>query len=85
MKHTFFVKRELRELSILVRPRLSGKRFCDSCQAEVRWLFPEEAMALAGITLRGIFRLVESSEIHFAESEGGFLLVCAASLETKQI
>jgi hypothetical protein len=84
MKRTFFVKRELRELSVLARPRLSGKRFCEGCQEDVRWLFPEEAMALAGTSLRGIFQLVESSRIHFAENEKGFLLVCAASLAAKQ-
>lgn len=83
-KFSFKFKKETHELSILTRPRLSEKRFCEGCQVEARWLFPEEAMALAGTSLREIFRLVESSEIHFAESEEGFLIVCAASLATKQ-
>ena len=83
MTEKLIVKRETRELKILTRPRLKEKKFCESCQAEVRWLFPEEAMALAETTLRGIFRLVESHDIHFAESEEGFLIVCAESMKTK--
>lgn len=84
MTRKFFFKKETHELCILTRPRLSEERFCEDCQAEARWLFPEEAMALTGTSLRGIFRLVESSEIHFAESEEGFLIVCAASLASMQ-
>ncbi len=77
------VRKEKRELTILRRPRIAEKRFCAFCSAEVRWLVPEEAMVLAGISLREIFRLVEKQKIHFVENANGFLLVCAKSLAEK--
>ncbi len=84
MSLRFFVRRETHEYSILTRPRLTEKKFCDCCGADVRWLFPEEAMFLAEVSLRRIFRLVEAREIHFLENPQGFLLVCAESLATKK-
>ena len=83
MADKLIVRRETHELKILARPRVKEKRFCDHCQAKVRWLTPEEAMALGRVSLREIFRLVESREIHFTESKEGFLIVCAESLTTK--
>lgn len=80
MKDKLIVKRETHEMEILSRPRVREKRFCDGCDRPVRWLVPEEAMLLAKTSLREIFRLIESGEIHFIESKKGFLLVCAESL-----
>lgn len=73
----------MHELKILTHPRIAEKAVCSECQSEVRWLMPEEAMILAGISLREIFRLVETGKLHFAENPDGFLIVCAASLATK--
>ena len=85
MQRKFSVKKETHEIRILAQTRVSEKRYCAVCQRQVRWLVPEEAMALAEVSLREIFRLVESHEIHFAESEEGFLIVCAESLaETRR-
>ena len=74
------IRKETHEINILRQPRLAEKRFCDDCKEEVRWLVPEEAMLLAKTSLREIFRLIESGEIHFLESPEGFLFVCTASL-----
>lgn len=78
------VTREKRELTVLRRPQVAEKRFCEACQKDVRWLLPEEAMLLAEISLREIFRQVETQKIHFIESADGFLLVCAESLATRK-
>ena len=80
MSEKLIVRRETYELEILARPQVREKRFCQSCQREVRWLVPEEAMLLTKTSLREIFRFVELSKFHFIESEEGFLLVCAESL-----
>lgn len=40
----------------------------------------EEAAAVTGLSRRAIYRLVESSRIHFAETPGGALLICLALL-----
>lgn len=84
MSGKIIVRKETHEINILTRPTVPEKRFCDSCRHEVRWLIPEEAMLLANATLREIFRLIESSEIHFVENAEGFLLVCAASLAAEK-
>lgn len=84
MTRRFFIKKETHEFNVLTRPRLSGKKFCEGCRQESSWLFPEEAMLLAQISLREIFRLVELREIHFVENPEGFLLVCAKSLASKK-
>ena len=84
MTDRLIVRRELHELKILARPRVKEKRFCDRCQSQVRWLIPEEVMLLTNASLREIFRLIESNEIHFQESAEGFLLVCAESLAAEK-
>ena len=43
-------------------------------------LNPEEASALAGVTTRHVYRLVEAGRVHFREAAGGSLLVCLGSL-----
>ena len=80
MIEKFRVTRELHEWKTLERPRVKEKSYCAACDEETNWLLPEEAMAVAGVTLREIFRLIESRQIHFDESAEGFLVVCALSL-----
>ena len=83
MTSKIIIRKETHEINILRQPRLSEKRFCADCQAEVRWLVPEEAMLLAKTNLREIFRLIEAGEFHFIESAEGFLLVCAESFAAR--
>jgi len=64
----------------LERPRVREKGYCATCDGETDWLLPEEAMAVAGVSLRKIFSMIESSDIHFAETTGGFLIVCVRFL-----
>ena len=80
MVEKFRVTRELHEWKTLEYPRVKDKSYCVACDEETSWLVPEEAMAVAGVTLREIFRLIESRDIHFAETGEGFLIVCVTSL-----
>ena len=41
---------------------------------------PEEAAAIAGVTVRTIYARVESDSVHFLETPDGLLLLCANSL-----
>ena len=52
---------------------------CRQCQAEV-WLAPDQVVALTGLTLREIFRLIESNILHFEETAEGSLHICGNSL-----
>ena len=53
--------------------------WCEHCAAETVMLAPDEAGAHMQTTARKIFRLAESGEIHFLETESGALLVCSDS------
>jgi hypothetical protein len=53
---------------------------CEACAADVSWLTPHQAVALTGLTLREIFRRIESNEVHFTEPQPGALHICPNSL-----
>lgn len=80
MRKTLSVARQTHELSILYRPRMKDRMFCGGCDMPVRWVLPEEAMALLGTSLRDVFRAIEAEHLHYVETADGFLLVCAESL-----
>jgi hypothetical protein len=80
MVEKFRVTREIHEWKTIERPRVTEKIYCAQCGEETNWLLPEEAMAVAGVSLRAIFRSIESRDIHFAETANGFLIVCVESL-----
>ena len=54
---------------------------CRQCHAEVSWLAPDKVVAITGLTLREIFRLIESHTLHFDETPEGSLHICPNSLE----
>ena len=54
--------------------------YCGICNAERQMLSPEQAARLCGLSLRQLFRLVESSSLHFTETPDGLLVVCLESL-----
>lgn len=53
---------------------------CPACQREVSWLTPSQAVAVTGLSLREIFRRVESQTIHFIETPPAGLHICPKSL-----
>jgi hypothetical protein len=53
---------------------------CPECGRVVRMLLPEEAAAVSGVSLRTVFRQIERGDLHFAESPGGQVYVCANSI-----
>ena len=52
------------------------RRFCPQCQTEQIFVSAEQATYLTNLTARQLFRLVEIGEVHFFETEEGFLFVC---------
>lgn len=80
MKETISATRQINELNVLYRPKVKDRMFCVECDGSVRWVTPEEAMALRGTSLRDIFRDIEARNLHYAETADGFLLVCVDSL-----
>ena len=55
-------------------------RWCPRCAAAVVMVTPENAMGITGISMRAVYRLVESGRVHFAETPEVVLLVCLSSL-----
>lgn len=64
----------------VVRSRPKTKiAWCDRCSAETVMLAPDEAAAHLQTTTREIFRLTQTGEIHYLETEAGSLLICSNS------
>ena len=57
--------------------------WCGQCAAETVMLSPDQAAAQLQITAREIFRMAETGEIHYLETESGALLVCRNSYQNR--
>ncbi len=71
---------ETHEVMTLRSSMAATELHCNECGRVVRMLLPEEAAALSGASLRAVFRRIEKGELHFAESAGGQVYVCAISI-----
>ena len=71
---------EIAELVVVSAARTDIPRIpCPIC-AESTMVTPEEAAALARVTVRSIYARVEAVSVHFLETSDGLLLLCANSL-----
>jgi hypothetical protein len=71
---------ERSEFFVARKPRAPTLAWCAGCGGRAPFVAPEEAAAASGVSVRTIFRQIESAEIHFFETPEGRLLVCLASL-----
>lgn len=53
---------------------------CELCSGPM--VLTEEAITVTGLSSRTIHRLVETGEVHFAETTVGALLICPNSLRS---
>lgn len=53
---------------------------CDDCRCVVTWFTPMQVVAMTGVSLRELFRQIESEALHFNESGPGLLHICSRSL-----
>ena len=56
------------------------RAWCSVCGTEVIMVTPQQASAIAGVSVRAINRWVEGNTIHFIETADGLLLLCVNSL-----
>ena len=75
---TFELTVETDELLVARSAYAPPPGLCPECGA--RTLRPEAAAALAGVSVREVYRRVETGRAHFAESPGGQVFVCPDSL-----
>jgi len=70
---------ERREFFVAATP---GQIFtlCAQCGKESTFVTPTDAARISASSVREIFQLMESAEIHFIERPDGSVIVCLASL-----
>jgi len=73
------------QVLVIRRPGRNLTAWCTECGSLVNMIAPEEAMAVAGVSSREIYRWVEAGRIHFLETSEGFLLICLDSLPCRNI
>lgn len=73
------------QVLVIRRPGRSLTAWCTECCSLVNMIAPEEAMAVAGVSSREIYRWVEAGRVHFLETSEGFLLICLDSLPGRDI
>lgn len=78
MKQKTEIEIELSETIAYSRRSERFKAFCPECQSLVEMSTPQIAAILTRSTEREIYRLVETGEIHFLETDG--VLICLNSL-----
>jgi hypothetical protein len=71
---------ERHETLVIWRPRHEPRPLCPECGEVETMVKPEEASAIAGVSLRVVFRWVEAALVHFIETPDGRVYVCANSL-----
>ena len=75
------IRVEKRERITFFRLPDEVRAVCAVCDRETVFVAPEHAAASLSVSMREIFRRIETGAIHFIEAEAGRTLVCPASLE----
>lgn len=57
---------------------------CPCCFGRTMMISPDAAAVITALTVRSIYRLVESGEVHFIEEPNG-ILVCVRSLLERNV
>ena len=70
----------MREVVVIRGSRKRQRVLCADCSEAAVLVSIDEAVKLAGISARAIYRLLEAGEVHFAETADGLTLICAATL-----
>ena len=71
---------EKRERITFFRAAEEIRIICAVCECETLFIAPERAAVSHGMTVREIFRRVESGALHFIETGDGLTLICLNSL-----
>lgn len=53
---------------------------CPNCQKSVRMIFPTEAAVICDLSIREIFKVIETNSLHFIETDEKVLMICSESL-----
>jgi len=65
---------------VRVKRGTTAQMWCPGCASLTVMVTPEQATAIARVSVRVINRLVEAERVHFLETQDGLLLLCVRSL-----
>lgn len=71
---------ELNRVVVIRKPEGLVVQWCPVCEGQVHMITPEAAAVLSNVDTRTIYRRIDASAIHFAETSEGQVLVCLNSL-----
>jgi hypothetical protein len=71
---------ETHEVLIVRRGDASVRAWCSGCNAEVRMIGIDEAVALSGISIGAIAELVAARAVHGLRDSAGAPIICLKSL-----
>jgi hypothetical protein len=71
---------ETDEITIIRRSQGVVATTCPQCAGTVAMITPEQAAIVASTNIRAIYRGLEAGWVHYAETPGGALMVCPASI-----
>lgn len=71
---------EMREVVVIRGSRLRKRVPCTQCSQATPMVTVQAAVNISGISVREIYRLIESGEIHFVETANGLTLICVGTL-----
>ena len=71
---------ETHRVVLVVDPAAIQTAWCGLCASMTKWVTPDCAAAMIGVSSRTIYRWVESQRLHFIETPAGLLLICLDSL-----
>ncbi len=71
---------EIDEIVVINTSHASAMARCERCAKRVRMITADEAAAIARVSTRTIYRLVESNLLHFIETPQGSVRICLDSI-----
>ena len=75
---------ETHRVLVIRRPKSSFLAWCTACAEQSQMITPAEAVVLARVSTRTIYRWIESEKLHFTETPDGLLPVCLNSLQLRE-
>lgn len=76
---------EIDRVVLISKRKSSPRSWCAACAAETRMVSADQAAAVARVSSRMIYRMVEDDRLHFTETPEGRLFICLNSLSRKTI
>jgi hypothetical protein len=81
MKRRTEITVETERILVISKRNTSALAWCSACGSRGQMITPEAAAQIADMSSRSIYRLVETNELHFIETNDHQLWICVQSLK----